>query len=147
MSNEKYYLIAKERLRKQIENVDIFKVDINTLLVVCGILIAFFTELALTKDYILGLGIPLIILSMLILLHTFTITKWQDSPNPKRVLYDLQRKTNIDNFYEEATKDIIECYKENNDLLNKKAKDINASNISLIAGIIFTIIGVIIYVS
>lgn len=144
--NEKYYLIAKERLEKQLENVDIFKVDINTLLVVCGILIAFFSELALTKDYILGIGVPFIIVSMVILLFTFRITEWQDSPNPERVFFDLQQRTNIDNFYEEATKDIVECYQKNKDLLDKKADEINLSNTFLIVGIILTIIGVIIYI-
>jgi uncharacterized membrane protein YidH (DUF202 family) len=147
MNNEKYYLIAKERLRKQLETVDIFKVDINTLLVVCGILIAFFSELALTKDYILGIGVPFIIVSMGILLFSFRITEWQDSPNPERVFFDLQRKTNIDNFYEEATKDIVECYKENKILLDKKADEINLSNIFLIVGISLTIVGVIIHIS
>jgi len=147
MNNEKYYLIAKERLRKQLESADIFKVDINTLLIVCGILIVFFTELALTKCYILGLGIPFIIVSMGILLFTFRITEWQDSPNPERVFYDLQQRTNIDNFYEEWTKDIVECYQKNKALFDKKANEINRSNTFLIIGIGFTIVGVIIYVS
>ncbi len=146
MNNEKYYSIAKERLKKQLENVDIFKVDINTLLLVCGIFIVFFTELALTKCYILGLGIPFIVVSMGILLFSFRITEWQDSPNPERVFYDLQQRTNIDNFYEEATKDIVECYQENKILLDKKANEINWSNAFLIIGIGFTIVGVVIYV-
>lgn len=145
-SNEKYYLIAKERLKKQLESADIFKVDINTLLVVCGILIAFFSELALTKNYILGIGVPFIIVSMLILLISFRIAEWQDSPNPERVLFDLQQGTNIDNFYEEAIKDIFECYQKNKDLLDRKANEINLSNTFLICGIILTIIGVVIYV-
>lgn len=147
MNNEKYYLIAKGRLKKQLENADIFKTDINTLLVVCGILIAFFSELALTKDCILGIGVPFIIVSMVILLFSFRITEWQDSPNPERVFYDLQQRTNIDNFYEEATKDIVECYQKNKVLLDKKANEINWSNAFLIIGIGFTIVGVIIYVS
>ena len=45
MNNEKYYLIAKERLRKQLESADIFKVDINTLLVVCVYLLFFLLNL------------------------------------------------------------------------------------------------------
>jgi hypothetical protein len=147
MNNEKYYLIAKERLRKQLESADIFKVDINTLLVVCGVLIVFFTELALIKCYILGIGVPFIIVSMVILLFAFRITEWQDSPNPERVFYDLQQKTNINNFYEEATKDIVECYQKNKVLLDKKTNAINWSNGFLIIGIGFTIVGVIIYVS
>jgi hypothetical protein len=146
MNNEKYYLIAKERLRKQLESADIFKVDINTLLVVCGVLIVFFTELALIKCYILGIGVPFIIVSMVILLFAFRITEWQDSPNPERVFYDLQQKTNIDNFYEEATKDIVECYQKNKVLLDKKTNAINWSNGFLIIGIGFTIVGVVIYV-
>ena len=140
MNNEKYYLIAKGRLKKQLEDVDIFKVDINTLLVVCGIFIVFFTELSLTKCYILGLGIPFIVVSMGILLFSFRITEWQDSPNPERVFYDLQQRTNIDNFYEEATKDIVKCYQENKILLDKKANEINWSNSFLIIGIGFTIV-------
>ena len=84
---------------------------------------------------------------MVILLFTFRITEWQDSPNPERVFFDLQQRTNIDNFYEEATKDIVECYQKNKDLLDKKANEINWSNTFLIVGIILTIVGVIIYVS
>lgn len=145
-NNEKYYLIAKERLKKQLENVDIFNANINTLLVVCGILIAFLGELASRKDYILGIGIPFIIVAMMILLFAFRITDWQDSPNPERVFFDLQQRTNIDNFYEEATKDIVECYQENKNLLIKKANRINLSSKFLICGISFTIIGVAIYV-
>lgn len=145
-NNEKYYFIAKQRLKNQLDNVDLFKVDINTLLVVCGVLIVFLGNLAITKDYILGIGIPFIIVSLIILLFTFCITDWQDSPNPERILFDLQEGTNINNFYEEATKDILECYKENKDLLDQKARKINLSNTFLISGVILTIIGVIIYV-
>jgi len=82
-----------------------------------------------------------------ILLLTFRITERQDRPNPERVFYDLQQRTNIDNFYEEATKDIVECYQENKVLSDKKANEINRSNIFLIIGRGFTIVGVIIYVS
>lgn len=146
MNNEKYYLIAKERLKKQLENVDIFNKKINTLLVVCGIFIAFLSELALRKDYILGTGVPFIIVAMIILLFAYRIGEWQDSPNPERVFSDLQQRTNIDNFYEEATKDIVECYQKNKDPLGKKENRINLSIIFLICGISFTIVVVIVHI-
>lgn len=146
MNNEKYYLIAKGRLKKQLENVDIFNKKINTLLVVCGIFIAFLGELALRKEYILGIGVPFIIVAMIILLFAYRTGEWQDSPNPERVFFDLQQRTNIDNFYEEATKDIVECYQKNKDPLGKKENRINLSIIFLICGISFTIVVVIVHI-
>jgi len=145
--NEKkeYYLIAKDRLIKQLENVDFYNSKINTLLVTCGVLIAFLGELASRGNLILGIGLPFIVISVCILLWAYRISEWQDTPNPEYVLHELKESSKINVFYKDATEDIVKCYQENKILINKKTKRINASSLFLMLGIFSTLIGLAIY--
>lgn len=146
MNNEEnYYQIAKKRLAKQLETVDNFNTKINTLLVTCSVFVVFLGEVASRKNLLLGIGIPFITIALFVLLVAYRIGDWQDTPNPERVLYDLQQGTIINDFYAEVTADIVECYKENKILLQKKVKRINLASIFLMLGVGFSIVSVIIY--
>lgn len=142
---EKYYLIAKKRLEKQLENVDMYNSKINTLLITCGVLIAFLGDLASRKGLILAVGLPFIIIAVCILLWAYRIGDWQDTPNPEYVYSELGASTKIEGFYRIAIQDIVECYKENNKGINKKVNRINLSSFFLMLGIFSSIIGLAIY--
>jgi len=147
MSNGKeYYLIAKERLVKQLENVDMYNSKVNTLLITCGVLIAFLGEIASRKGLILALGLLPIIIAVCILLWAYRIGEWQDTPNPKYIYSELEKLTlEMEGFYKVATQDIVECYQKNNEDIDRKVKRINLSSLFLMLGIFFSIIGLVIY--
>lgn len=142
---EKYYQMAYEQLKQQIATTDVLDSKINTLLVVCGVLIVFLGDLAFKHYYLTSIGLLFIIVAMMILLVAYSIIDWNQGPNIDRILFDLQEGTDIDEFYINATMASVDFYQMNEILLNKKVKRINKASTFLSIGIATSIIGSAIY--
>jgi hypothetical protein len=141
---EKYYAIIKERLEKQLGNVDIYNSKANALIVTSGVLIVIFWELINKIHSLAGIGLPLIVVAMTILLWAYRIVDWQDTPNPEYIFSEYKDQVPAYKLYEDMMADMIECYKENKTNINKKAKRINCASLLLFLGIGLSLVGLII---
>jgi len=146
MSNgEEYYRIAEEQIKRQLENVDALNAKVNTLLVVCSVLIVFFGELTSRGFFLAGLGLPFIVIALIFLLIAYTIIDWNQGPNIERVFVEMQEKTNLHDFYLSAIEGLVDIFKQNEVLIEKKTKRINKARKFIGFGVIITTLGMIIY--
>ena len=145
VDREKYYQISQEQLRQQLTNDEDLSAKINTLLVVCGVLIAFLGEVASRGFHFVGLGLPLIIAAMGLLLFAYRVIDWKQAPNVDRIFFDLQEGTDINEFYMDAVEGIAKSYQENEKLINKKTARINRAGFLLMLGVFASIFGSAIY--
>ena len=151
MANGKeYFQIAKEQLDQQRQNMDTLNAKVNTLLVICGVFIVFIGEIvsrsnSILDGFLLGLGTPLILTAMIILLISYRVVDWEQGPNVDRVLFDLKQETEIEEFYIIAIESISEWYSLNEKTEQKKSKRINSAGKLLMWGVFINIIGVIIF--
>jgi len=145
VDKEKYYQISQEQLRRQLSDEEALSAKINTLLVVCGVLIAFLGELASRGFYLAGLGLPFIIIAMALLLVAYRIIDWQQGPNVDRILFDLRERKDINEFYAQSVEEIAKLYEHNEKLTDKKTARINRAGFLLMLGVLTSIFGVSIY--
>lgn len=141
MDNDKYYQMAQNVLERQLKTVDSMNTNVNTLLVVNGVLIVFLGDILLKNHWGPSFGLPFIIASLIYLLVSYRIIDWHQVPNIDRIVFDLEQGVVIDSFYREATKSIADIYIKNEKLLEKKTTRINRAVILLLLGVIASIIG------
>ena len=138
---EKYYEMAQEQLKRQLDNIDVLNTKVNTMLVVTGVLLAILTDAVFNGRIFLLPSQLLIFLSVIILMRAYQIRDWHQGPNIKLVAHCTKYNQGIETFDKEAVDGIENCFNENEGPLDKKVDRLNSASRILFLGIIFTLAG------
>ena len=144
---EKYYEMAIGKLNFQFQTIDCLNAKVNTLLVVCGVLLAVLSELVSRGMVLMVLPGGAVLHATFWLAIAYWVRNWQHAPNPDRIKWSSARNEKIETFFREAIEAVCVAYDENESHIEKKSTRIKRASITLVVALCLFVIGGITYLA
>ena len=107
------YKEADKVLCEQLATVDTLNTKVNTLLAVCGVLLALFSAIVMNDLLLIGLpGLAGTIIAVFVLLFAYKIKDWNTSSALVWLKWHFARNTKLEDMFTSAIECIQRCYQE-----------------------------------